>query len=148
MTDREKLQIVLPSPVAEGVPSQSLEIAPKIDKKTAENKSSPDHTDGNDEKIAVPDDDDDDGISTKETKVNFGFLPIPKRCRITPTHPFKFNLTINILFGFASTFTVISTNSGAKLTSRSRIFTTINLFLYIFQTHLMWTMIKSRMCPH
>jgi hypothetical protein len=108
MTDREKLQIV-PSPVAEGVPSQSLEIAPKNDEKTAENKSPPDHPDGNDEKIAGPNDDDDciSTISTKETKVNFGFLPIPKRCRITPTHPFKFNLTINILFGFASTFTVI-----------------------------------------
>jgi hypothetical protein len=107
MTDREKLQIV-PSLVAEGVSSQSLEIASENDEKTAENKSPPDHPDGNDEKIAVPDDD--DGISTisiKETKVNFGFLPIPKRCRITPTHPFKFNLTINILFGFASTFTVI-----------------------------------------
>jgi hypothetical protein len=39
-------------------------------------------------------------------KRNFGFLPIPKNCRVSPTKPFKFNLAINLLFGFASTFTV------------------------------------------
>jgi hypothetical protein len=126
MTDREKLQIV-PSPAAEGVSLQSVEIVSKNDENTAENKLPPD-PEGNDEKIAAPEDDELSTISTKGTKVNFGFLPIPKRCRITPTHPFKFNLTINILFGFASTFTVTLCNIGVSLTSRSRIFTTINLF--------------------
>jgi hypothetical protein len=43
----------------------------------------------------------------EETKVNFGFLPVPKSCRVSPTKPFKFNLAINLLFGFASTFTVL-----------------------------------------
>jgi hypothetical protein len=127
MTDREKLQIV-PSSVAEGVSFQSLEIAAKTEENTTENKSPPDHPNRNDEKVAVPEDDELSTISTKETKVNFGFLPIPKRCRITPTHPFKFNLTINILFGFASTFTVTLHYIGVSLISRLQIFTTINQF--------------------
>jgi hypothetical protein len=46
-----------------------------------------------------------------ESKVNFGLLPAPKNCQISAPKPFKFNLTINILFGLASTFTVPSKNS-------------------------------------
>lgn len=62
-----------------------------------------------DEKVETPLNDASSTLSTEaETKVNFGFLPIPKNCRVSPTKPFHFNLAINILFGFASTFTVYS----------------------------------------
>jgi hypothetical protein len=76
---------------------------------------------------------DDDAISTlskKESKVNFGFLPIPARCRITPTRPFKFNLAINILFGFASTFTVLPHTPEIPKYAEFRwpIYITINLY--------------------
>jgi hypothetical protein len=43
-----------------------------------------------------------------ESTVNFGFLPVPTNCRVSPTKPYKLNLAINILFAFASTFTVFS----------------------------------------
>lgn len=47
-------------------------------------------------------------LSVQGSKVNFGFLPVPKNCRVSPTKPYKLNLATNILFGFASTFTVTS----------------------------------------
>ncbi|KAJ6455478.1 major facilitator superfamily domain-containing protein [Mycena sanguinolenta] len=37
---------------------------------------------------------------------DFGFLPIPRRLRYDPQKPFHFGLLLNVLFGFASTFTV------------------------------------------
>ncbi|KAF9024563.1 MFS general substrate transporter [Hymenopellis radicata] len=37
---------------------------------------------------------------------DFGFVPIPKRLRYDPHKPFHFGLTLNIAFGFASTFVV------------------------------------------
>ncbi|KAF7357362.1 putative transporter YgaY [Mycena sanguinolenta] len=37
---------------------------------------------------------------------DFGFLPIPQRLRYNPQKPFHFGLLLNVLFGFASTFTV------------------------------------------
>ncbi|KAJ7914289.1 major facilitator superfamily domain-containing protein [Mycena leptocephala] len=37
---------------------------------------------------------------------DFGFLPIPRRLRYDPEKPFRFGLVLNVLFGFASTFTV------------------------------------------
>ena len=62
-----------------------------------------------DGKVETPVNDTSSTLSTEpETKVNFGFLPIPKNCRVSPTKPFHFNLAINLLFGFASTFTVLS----------------------------------------
>jgi hypothetical protein len=61
---------------------------------------------GNTERLEAPEDKAVSILSGKETKVNFGFLPIPKNCRVSQTKPFKFNLAINLLFGFASTFTV------------------------------------------
>ena len=70
-------------------------------------------------------------LSTEpETKVNFGFLPIPKNCRVSPTKPFHFNLAINLLFGFASTFTVLSPLSflNRNTDRRSLIYTITNLF--------------------
>ena len=57
-------------------------------------------------KLEIPENDAISILSTKESKVNFGFLPVPRNCRVSETKPFKFNLTINILFGLASTFTV------------------------------------------
>jgi hypothetical protein len=60
------------------------------------------------EKLAESENNSDLVASTAEIKTNFGFLPIPKNCRISPTKPFNFNLGINILFGFACTFTVPS----------------------------------------
>jgi hypothetical protein len=55
----------------------------------------------------TPNDDTVSTLSSKEHHVNFGFLPIPKNCRVSQTKPFKFNLAVNLLFGFASTFTVL-----------------------------------------
>ncbi|PAV16827.1 MFS general substrate transporter [Pyrrhoderma noxium] len=37
---------------------------------------------------------------------DFGFLPIPKRLQYDPTRGFTFTTSLNITFGFASTFTV------------------------------------------
>ncbi len=47
--------------------------------------------------------------SEKPTEPNIpstdlGFVPIPKRLRYDPNKPFHFGLTLNIAFGFASTF--------------------------------------------
>lgn len=88
---------------AQGVVSFTVEIDEKIadtgssrDYKTFEG----DETQASVEKNAIS------TLSNEETKVNFGFLPIPKNCRVSASKPFKFNLAINILFGFASTFTV------------------------------------------
>lgn len=43
-----------------------------------------------------------DSISQSQT--DFGFIPIPKRLRYDPDRPFHFGMTLNIAFGFASTF--------------------------------------------
>ena len=51
---------------------------------------------------AVPD----DGASATATKYDFGFLLIPRPLRHDPKKPFRFGLVLNVLFGFASTFTV------------------------------------------
>jgi len=60
-----------------------------------------------DEKIqAVKNDDVQSTLSLEESKTNFWILPVPKNCRVSPTKPYHFNLATNILFGFASTFTV------------------------------------------
>jgi hypothetical protein len=40
------------------------------------------------------------------TKKDFGLLPIPKRLQYNPERPVHFGLWMQILFGFASTFTV------------------------------------------
>lgn len=62
---------------------------------------------GTDEKSSPGDPETESTAEEEEfCKRNFGFLPIPKNCRVSPTKPFKFNLAINLLFGFASTFTV------------------------------------------
>lgn len=37
-------------------------------------------------------------------KRDFGILPIPKSLRVSPTNPPHFNLLLNVLFGFGSTF--------------------------------------------
>src|SRR5271154_6368317 len=93
---------VAKSTIDEGVIQASLEIT---EKPTTQNNTALDLT-GTVPGVTLVSVDDDtiSTLSTRETKVNFGFLPIPARCRITPTKPFKFNLAINILFGFASTF--------------------------------------------
>jgi hypothetical protein len=127
MIDAESDQNVQSSkPVTDDVNHKSLEMAANVDEDMAGNKNANGSSDANEEKVASPEDDAISTLSTKETKVNFGFLPIPKRCRITPTHPFKFNLAINILFGFASTSTVIP--HGVMLISRLLTFTIINQF--------------------
>jgi hypothetical protein len=64
---------------------------------------------GTDEKSSPVDSESESTAEEEFCKRNFGFLPIPKNCRVSPTKPFKFNLAINLLFGFASTFTVDST---------------------------------------
>jgi hypothetical protein len=61
---------------------------------------------GTDEKPSPVDSEIESTAEEEFCKLNFGFLPIPKNCRVSPTKPFKFNLAINLLFGFASTFTV------------------------------------------
>ncbi|KAJ7205289.1 major facilitator superfamily domain-containing protein [Mycena pura] len=48
----------------------------------------------------------DDGASATATKYDFGFLLIPRPLRHDPKKPFHFGLLLNVLFGFASTFTV------------------------------------------
>jgi hypothetical protein len=104
---QNKPEEVAKSTIDEGVIQPSLEIP---EKSAAPDNATPDLTgDVPEGKFAPVEDDAISTLSTRETKVNFGFLPIPARCRITPTRPFKFNLAINILFGFASTFTVYST---------------------------------------
>ena len=81
----------------------------EIDEKIADIQSSRDSkTCGEDEELASIENNAISTLSAEETKVNFGFLPIPKNCRVSATKPFKFNLAINILFGFASTFTVFA----------------------------------------
>jgi len=117
---------VAKSTVDEGVVQPSLEIREKVDSGTdiTVPESAGDIPEG---KFGGVEDDAISTISTRETKVNFGFLPIPARCRITPTKPFKFNLAINILFGFASTFTVYPA-SPEESHFRWRIFITINLY--------------------
>jgi len=45
-------------------------------------------------------------VSTHEKHTNFGFLPIPRNCQVSESKPFHFNMTICILFGIGSTFTV------------------------------------------
>jgi hypothetical protein len=105
MTQNKSVQ-VSKSTIDEGVIQPSLEI-PEKSAAAVEDNPAPDSTGAVPEvKLSPVDDDAISTLSSKETKVNFGFLPIPRRCRITPTKPFKFNLAINILFGFASTFTV------------------------------------------
>ena len=37
---------------------------------------------------------------------DFGFVPIPRARRYDPNKPFRFTLTLNIIFGFAATTTV------------------------------------------
>jgi hypothetical protein len=103
MTQNKSVQ-VSKSPIDEGV----IQPSPEIPEKSAvQDNPAPDSTGAVPEvKLSPVDEDAISTLSSKETKVNFGFLPIPRRCRITPTKPFKFNLAINILFGFASTFTV------------------------------------------
>ena len=102
---QNKPEEVAKSTIDEGVIQPSLEIPEKV--ATGKDNTAPESAgDVPEGKIVPVDDDAVSTLSTRETKVNFGFLPIPARCRITPTKPFKFNLAINILFGFASTFTV------------------------------------------
>ena len=82
---------------AHGVISLTIE----IDEKIADPAARDSETGGGDEKLASAENDTISILSVAETKVNFGFLPIPKNCRVSATKPFKFNLAINILFGFA-----------------------------------------------
>ena len=84
---------------AHGVVSFTIEIDEKMSSRDSE-------TGGGDEKLASFENDTISILSVAETKANFGFLPIPKNCRISATKPFKFNLAINILFGIATAFTV------------------------------------------
>ena len=82
-----------------------------------------------DEKVEISVNDAASTLSTEpETKVNFGFLPIPKNCRVSPMKPFHFNLAINLLFGFASMFTVLCSSGLRILRVRSPIYTIISLF--------------------
>jgi hypothetical protein len=88
-------------------PHRVVSLTIEIDEKSANTISSRDsETDGGDEKLGSVEKFALSIFSIEETKVNFGFLPIPKNCRVGATKPFKFNLAINILFGLASTFTV------------------------------------------
>ncbi|TCD60323.1 hypothetical protein EIP91_010347 [Steccherinum ochraceum] len=43
-------------------------------------------------------------VDTTHYRRDFGFLPIPKRLQHDPNRPFKWTLTLNIVFGVASTF--------------------------------------------
>ncbi|KAI0072581.1 MFS general substrate transporter [Panus rudis PR-1116 ss-1] len=50
-----------------------------------------------------------DPITLDDQEINgkdFGFVPIPRRLRHDPRKPHPWNLTLNIVFGLASTFTV------------------------------------------
>jgi hypothetical protein len=89
----------------EGVTDSSLESSEKF---AATSGRDPPKLSPMDEKVESSVNDAASTLSTEpETKVNFGFLPVPKNCRVSPTKPFHFNLAINLLFGFASTFTVL-----------------------------------------
>lgn len=115
---------VAKSTIDEGVIQPSLEIP---EKPVGGDKLAPVLTGtGPEEKVVPVENDAVSTLSARETKLNFGFLPIPMRCRITPTRPFKFNLAINILFGFASTFTVITPRPQTSLIFRSQIFIIIS----------------------
>ena len=98
MTEME-IQTTISTPVDEGVnPAAAANLSE--DQSEAPTRSV---TDGK----CTPLDSETESTTEEEVcKRNFGFLPIPKNCRVSPTKPFKFNLAINILFGFASTFTV------------------------------------------
>jgi hypothetical protein len=120
MTERKDEQTVI-SPLAEGV----IQHSPEIEEKPSEGpEGTVTHSLGETsianeklEELAATDDTQ-SIMSLQGSKTNFGFLPVPERCRVSPTKPYKFNLATNILFGFASTFTVclsrITTDVGCK----------------------------------
>ena len=100
----------------------------EIDEKFADTMAARDSgTGGGDKRSPSAENNASSTLSVAETKVNFGFLPIPKNCQVSETKPFKFNLAINILFGFASTFTVRRLLL-AVLDCRSPIYTITSLF--------------------
>jgi len=95
------------SAIDAGVPLYSPEVNEKISENSGSecNSSAAQSSEVKIEKL----EENGDAISTlskQRSKVNFGFLPVPKNCRVSPTKPYKLNLATNMLFGFASTFTV------------------------------------------
>ena len=119
------------APPDEGVTGSSVDSLESSEKGATTVGTDPPKLSPVDEKVETTVNDAASTLSTEpETKVNFGFLPIPKNCRVSPTKPFHFNLAINLLFGFASTFTVLSPLSflNRNTDRRSLIYTITNLF--------------------
>jgi hypothetical protein len=107
MAEDDKLEIAPSLIGGSGSPAP-----PNSDQKLGTTEQNIPEAGGLDKKLEASDHDTLHAQSAPETKVNFGFLPVPRNCRITPTKPFKFNLAINILFGFACTFTVLPVSFG------------------------------------
>jgi hypothetical protein len=63
---------------------------------------------------------------------DFGFLPIPRRLRYDPEKPFRFGLVLNVLFGFASTFTVANLYYCQVLPDRPPLFLLLLTAFYFF----------------
>ena len=110
MAEHIKQQVAI-SPMAERVIQHSLDLG--IEKKLDESSRDPSDTSIRETSIAneilqkiATNDDAQSTMSAQGSNTNFGFFPVPKNCRVSPTKPFKLNLATNILFGFASTFTV------------------------------------------
>jgi len=82
------------------------EISEKIADSSSSEVSNTKDGSGIETKIETPENDVASTVPKHEKKTNFGFLPIPRNCQVSESKPFHFNMTICILFGIGSTFTV------------------------------------------
>ena len=105
-----KEEEVAESPVAEGVIQHSLFAEEKRQDNLGDSSTSLRKIDSiaNEQLKELGNDDARSTTSVQGSKTNFGFLLVPKNCRVSPTKPYHLNLATNILFGFASTFTVVT----------------------------------------